>query len=390
MKIAGIICEYNPFHNGHALHIARTREMTGCEYIVAVMSGAFTQRGDPAIIDKWTRAKMALRCGADIVVELPAAFAIRPADKFAFGGVSILSGLGCEYMSFGCETGDIELIKRIARETANESPELSGLIRDGLARGLSHARARGEAYVKICGASADIVNLPNAVLAIEYLKVNSNLVKPMKPVLVKREGDYHGLELGDICSASAIRRGMNGGEDVRKAMPQRAFDLLDQAVFARPEGLDGIAVYVMRNACEAWLNELPESGEGAYMLLKKHAALAIGRGDLLERAKCKRYTMARLCRMLTYAMLGVKEKRLSAISAPQYARVIGFRKGATGLMRHLKDAASIPLVTDPTRLKSDECFAIEKAATDLWFLAAKDPAARIAGMDYTRQIVIED
>ena len=137
MRIAGIIAEYNPFHNGHALHIRRTREATGCDYVVACMAGHFTQRGEPALWSKWARARMALASGVDAVFELPALWAVRPADAFARGGVAVLGGLGCDVLSFGSETADLALLRRLAALRANEPAELSRSIREKLDGGLS-------------------------------------------------------------------------------------------------------------------------------------------------------------------------------------------------------------------------------------------------------------
>ena len=148
MKIAGIIAEYNPFHNGHAHHIAETRRLTGCDYIVVCMDGSYTQRGEAACLDKWTRARTALACGADAVFELPVLWAVTTADNFARGGVAVLGGLGCDCLSFGSEEADLALLNRLAEFREHEPEEISCAVQAKLSEGKSHARARGEALAE--------------------------------------------------------------------------------------------------------------------------------------------------------------------------------------------------------------------------------------------------
>ena len=161
MKIAGIIAEYNPFHNGHAFHVLETRRATGCDWVIACMAGHFTQRGEPAALSKWARARMALACGVDAVFELPALFAVRPADTFALGGVAILGGLGADVLSFGCETDDMALIRALADIKGTEPEAVSLRVREKLDAGMSHARARGEAVGEYLGLPPETINRPN-------------------------------------------------------------------------------------------------------------------------------------------------------------------------------------------------------------------------------------
>lgn len=393
MRLAGIICEYNPFHNGHKLHIEKTREITRCDYVITAMSGSFTQRGDPAIADKWTRAEMALRNGADVVAELPAAFAVRPADKFALGGVSMLSQMGCKWLSFGCETDDADIIKRLASQIIDESPDFKELIRRGLEKGYSHARARGLALCETAKVEPEFLNMPNLSLAIEYAAANARLGSPMELIAIKRLGGYHDDEISDVCSASAIRKAVSESGDYARAMPESAFKLLNALLPNRVsdvEALDGLALYNARNASNELLKSLPDQSEGAYMLIKKRALTAYSRADMLNKAKCKRYTLTRLNRMITYMTLGLDSGRLNAIDKPPYARILGFRRSAMPLMRFLKENSAVPVITDPVKLKKYDCFAIENEFTDLWALSTRDPDTRRSGLDYTKRVVIVD
>ena len=210
MRIAGIIAEYNPFHNGHAWHIARTRA-AGYDYVIVCMGGHFTQRGEAAILSKWDRARMALACGADAVFELPALFAVRPADAFARGGVAVLAGLGADVLSFGSEIDDLALLKTLAALRDDEPGAVSDMISEGLDRGVSHARAWGEAVGAYLGLPAQVLNRPNAMLAVEYMRALKASGFPMEPLAVLRQGEYHDAALGPFASATAIRAAFASG-----------------------------------------------------------------------------------------------------------------------------------------------------------------------------------
>ena len=168
--ITGIIAEYNPFHNGHAYQIEQARLLTGCDFLVVVMSGDYVQRGAPAVFDKYTRARMALACGADLVLELPVACSCASAEFFASGAVSLLDGLGCvDFLCFGSESGNLQSLMEPARILAKESPVFQEALRRGLSLGLSFPAARKEAF-RACASNPDILDLPNNILGIEYLK----------------------------------------------------------------------------------------------------------------------------------------------------------------------------------------------------------------------------
>ena len=206
-KTAAIIAEYNPFHNGHMLHIARTKERTGATCIVVIMSGQFVQRGDCAICDKFSRARMALEGGADLVLELPLPFACAGAERFALGGTGIADALGCvDYLSFGMECDSEEQLIRTACAVSDEAikPELDRL----LAGGMTFAAARTEAVRSVYGdAAADVLCMPNNALAVEYIRALKRLDSRIEPVGIRREGAVHdSWELsGDIASATAVR-----------------------------------------------------------------------------------------------------------------------------------------------------------------------------------------
>ena len=262
MTIAGVIAEYNPFHNGHLYHLEATRRATGCDGVVVCLAGNFTQRGEAAMFSKWTRARMALLCGADAVFELPALFAVRTADFFARGGVGVLAGLGCDALSFGCETDDMALLKTLAELREDEPEALSRKIRRRLETGMSHARARGEAVAEYLGMAPETLNAPNLALAVEYVRCLRNT--SMQPFAVRRIGDYHDGTLARLCSATAVRRALAAGEDVSRAVPAACLPLLS----AKPRlPLDMAVLYRLRQGGFS----LPDAGEGLDGLLARAA-----------------------------------------------------------------------------------------------------------------------
>ena len=229
MKTVGIVAEYNPFHKGHALHIAKTREIVGEDAaIVCVMSGNFIQRGEPAIFAKHTRAEAALYGGADLVLELPLPYVLSSAEKFAMGAMAILDSLGCvDYVSFGSESGNTEELKEAAQILLRE--DFGEVLREELRVGVSFAEARQRAMERIAGKSMDMMAKPNNILAVEYIKTLAMLGSDIEPLAISRRGAGHdeAQEREGICSASAIRAKIKAGEDASAYMPREANALFE-------------------------------------------------------------------------------------------------------------------------------------------------------------------
>ena len=396
MTICGVVAEYNPFHNGHAWQLRRARELSGCDYVIVCMGGGVSQRGEVMLLDKWTRARMALMHGADLVVELPALFAVRPAEAFARGGVLTLVGLCADALSFGCETDDESLLSSLAWALDEESEALSAETKRGLADGLSHARARGEALERLNGLPEGFMNRPNVTLALEYMRTLRHVGRSVAVYPIQRIGGYRDAAIGEFSGASAIRAALEaeGLGPVRMAVPAGVFDLLAgrmaNGCFARQDRLDSALLYRLRVARPEELAGLCDVSEGLEGLFVHSAPLAASREDLLERVRCRRYTRARLSRFCACALLSLTRSDALAHPVPEYARVLGFRREALPLLRYLKAHATLPLASDPVALRNDSLFRFDRAATDLQALAMESPAFRAAGQDFTRQIVIVD
>lgn len=378
MKVCGIICEYNPFHNGHKFQLQRAKELTDADYIVCAMSGPFVQRGDAAVCDKWTRAQMALQNGADLVLELPAAFAVRPAQDFAFGAVALLHALGVvTHLSFGAEDDNLERLYRFA---APETAEQSALIRRYLDAGLSHPAARAKAM------GEDMP--PNITLAVEYIRAIQKLGSAMHPVPVLRTYDHHDHTAHEMASATAIRLQLFAGNtDLTHAMPPDALALLlKDAVSPLPSlsRFSDILMYRLRTASPEALRTAFAIPEGLENRLCREAALHTHIDDVLSAVKCKRYPLARLRRLMVQMLLDMTDDFLRAHPAPEYARVLGFRKDAAPLLNAIKQNASVPLITKVADAEDHALLTLDKRAQDLWDLIAGKPSGR----DLTERIRI--
>lgn len=384
MRVCGVICEYNPFHNGHAYHLRALRALTGCDYVVCAMSGHFTQRGSAALVSKWARAEMALRGGADAVFELPALFAVRDAERFARGGVALLQSLGVvTHLGFGSESGDLDALQALCDPIIPLEA-----VREGLAKGKTLARARGEAI----GMAADA---PNDALAIEYLRAIRLLGGGMVPVVIRREGSgYHDMTLRAMGSATAVRAAIWRGEDIDGAVPAPTRALLNRllgaGLYQIADGLDLPLLSLLRTMRPEALACVADVGEGLENRLLRAAETATSREALLGYVKCKRYTHARLSRVLTQAMLGITKQIAAAHPMPTYARLLGFREGARPLLKEIRVRAAVPVITRAAKFRpnADAAFTLDLRAGGIWALGLANAGARHGDRDVTEKVVI--
>jgi predicted nucleotidyltransferase len=374
LTIAAVICEYNPFHNGHALHLQAARERTNARYVVCAMSGSWVQRGEPAIVDKWTRARMALAHGADLVLELPAAWAVRAAPDFALGAVSLLDSLGvCTHLCFGSELPPEDLRAALAQD------EDAAAVRDALAAGRSYPRAVSQ---------GESTRLPNATLALEYLRALEALSSGMQPVAIRRDAPHDAPGIRPLSSATAIRDATRAGHSIEQAMPGDAHALYREALTrqgggATWENLSRPLLDRLRTAQDGQLSATYGLSEGLDNRLIKASITARSVQELLTAVKTKRYTLARLRRGIAHILLDPPQQCLDKL--PAYARVLGFRKDAEGLLRAIDRQGRVPLVTKLPRTLDDEQLSLDLRAQDLWALAC--PLPQRAHMDYARSIV---
>ena len=336
--ILGIVSEYNPFHNGHLMHLQKSKELTHTDFTIAVMSGNFVQRGDTSIVDKWTKAEMALKSGVDLVIELPTLYAISSAENFADGAIKILNSLGIvDYVSFGSEIGEITPLDDVASVLYKEPKEFSSLITRQLRSGLSYPKARELAIQMYFGSSqkyTDVLENPNNILGIEYLKSLKRLKSPIIPITLKRKySDYNSNDIkSGIASATAIRTMLQKGKNIHYVVPYETYELLEEkkkygqiipslSIFSKE------IIYTLRKMTLSEIATLPDVSEGLENKIKAAANTSNNLEELILKIKSKRYTQSRIQRILLYALLNISEKDITMSKKQMpYIRVLGFNK----------------------------------------------------------------
>ena len=349
-KVLGIIAEYDPFHNGHAYHLGEALRLTGADTVITVMSGDFTQRGEPALTDKWSRAEAAIRAGSDLVVEMPVIYAVNNAGYFARAGVGILEALGADFIAFGSETADIEALKdaafsRTAMSDAQES-ELKALVKEGL----SYPRALGRVLGETEGPG------PNDSLAIEYLRY----MRSAEPVTIPRVGPGHGEASSsdaNLASATQLRRMLRSGEDVSGYVPETTLEILKREEascgFGDPEKLfTQFASLAARADITGDLREVYGAEEGLANKFTEKFRYTSSWEELVERLKSKRYTRTRVQRTLIHMLLGLTRDMVKA--APLYGRILAMNDRGAEYLRGLKDSdgfmeSGVPVIDNVNR-----------------------------------------
>jgi len=375
MAVVGIICEYDPFHRGHAHQFDLIRRQMPDAHIVCLMSGCFTQRGMPALHTPRSRAEAALKAGADMVLELPCAFAVRDAEHFALGGVEILTKLGfITHLCFGAEDHAPVLIKA-AQLLESPSPAFTDALKSSLAKGNAFAAAQGEALAACLGEN-DAWSRPNNILALCYLRAIVRLQSPLIPLPVKREGDYHAqtLDATPWPSATAVRKAFLAG-DRASACEACGYELPDSPI-CRPEALDLLLLHQLRTASIEELRTLPDCTEGLENRLKSCAAQASSRHELLSLLKTRRYAHTRLNRLCAHALLEM-DSALISTAHPSYVRLLGFRKAEKELTASLKQSQLPVIAKAADGCMDDPLYQLDLRAYDLWALGAGLPAGHM-------------
>ena len=392
MKIAAVIAEYNPFHLGHEYMLTTVRNM-GYDGIIAVMSGNFVQRGDTAISDKRSRAKMAISCGADLVIELPLPYAVASAQKFAQGSVEIIKGCGIvDAIAFGSECGDVELIKTTADIIANE---IGDELKKQLDKGITFAAAREKAVASIDKKAAAILKSPNDTLAVEYVTALSN--SEIKPIAIKRIGAAHdGDAIDGFASASQIRQMLLSGdiEGAAKYMPTAAAEILKEEIESGNAPVDlkraeNAVISHLRRLSVEDIRNLPDVSEGLENRIFDAIRKGISLDEIISKIKSKRYTMARIRRILLLAYLGVSKKDAS-VSVP-YIRILGANQKGRQILKSMKKSATLPIITRTKEVNTLDkqavnMFSLEGAAADLYWLIS--PTNKPCGKDMTDPIIM--
>lgn len=351
MKICFAICEYNPFHNGHLKHLEHIKQNLQVDAVVVILSGNFTERGDIAVIDKYTRATHAIKAGADMVIELPTVFATSNAEIFAKGAIKIIDAINCEkILCFGSESGNIDEILNASNVLSSESNEFKEELLKQLKSGVSYAKARATAIETIENVDSAVISSPNNILGIEYLKAIKNAGSDIQAYTFKRQGGgYNDNALNEeSSSALAIRTAIENGNlnGVKNSVPPFVFSDLPNSL----HNIDGLVLQSVLNAKKEFMSNILDCSEGLENAFKKHALSAITLKELMKLVKSKRYTETRIKRILTHCLLGIdKQFILDCLNSDLYFKVLAINKNRLDLLTILS-SSKYPLITR----KSDE------------------------------------
>ena len=393
MTVCGIVAEYNPFHAGHAHHIAETRRILGADRaVVCAMSGNFVQRGDLAVMEKYARAEAAVRCGADLVLETPLAACLSSAEGFARGAVSLLDALGCvSHLSFGAEQADLALLQQAAALSRGQSEAL----RQGLAAGLPYAAAMQQAVSAADAEVGALLASPNNTLGVEYLRALAASGSRMQPLAIERKGGAHDSDTpaDGLPSASYLRGLLADGDAAacRPLMPEASFAVLEREIQsgAAPvtrSAADLALLAHLRRLDAATLVPFCSGDKGLAHRLADAIRDNTSFSAVCTAAQTRRYPLARVRRVLLRAWLGLPQ---SVPPAPQYIRVLAIGRQGRGLLRRMKDTCALPVIIKPVTERSlpenlQPALARDALADDLYTLAYPAPGLRVGGEHFRK------
>ena len=406
-KVLGIIAEYNPFHNGHLYHIKKSIEETGASSVICVMSGNFVQRGNTSIVDKWTKTKMALANGVDLVLELPTIYSVSSAENFAEGAIRLLDSLKIvDTISFGMEAKDIASLNNIANVLYTEPKEYTTILEHELRKGASFHKASENAvmmYLNDIKQYANILTGSNNILAIEYLKAIKKLKSKLNPIGIRREKVLYNDEIiiDDFASATAIRKMIATGQfsDIQKVMPKSSYALLADELRKGHYVLDlskfqKEIIYNLRKMSVEEIAQLVDVSEGLENAIKNAANSSNNLVDFVNIVKSKRYTQTRIQRILIYALLGITSSKMLAFKkAVPYARVLGFNENGKQLISQIaKKNKKVQIVTSVKKYMDEsknkvlkEMLETDILATNVYTLGYEKDSW--SNLDYTNKLV---
>ena len=364
MKSVGIICEYNPFHNGHLYHINKIKEMFPDYTIILVMSSSFTERGEVSIVNKFDKAVVALNYGVDLVVELPFVFSCQAADIFAKGSISILNYLNCEYLVFGSELDNIDIIKKQA-EIQTKNKDYDKLVKDYMKEGINYPTAMNKALTKLGGNS---INTPNDLLGLSYIKEIIKNKYNITPISIKRTNDYHSLDVkGKIISASAIRNLINNKKRIKKYVPIFSYKYINKKNIN--DKLFEFLKYKINS--DNNLSLYQDVDEGIENRIKKYINDSKNLDNFILKVKTKRYTYNKISRMLIHILCSFTKEEAKNNKEISYLRILGFNDNGKKYLNKIKKSVNIPIITNPRNF-DDDILNIEERITNIYNLITEN------------------
>ena len=399
-KTLAIIAEYNPFHNGHLYQIKKAKEITGAENVIVIMSGNFTQRGDTSLINKFEKTKIALQNEVNMVIELPVIYSISSAENFALGAIKIINQLKVDYLVFGIEEENIEKLEEISEILVNENQNFKIKLKENLKKGKSYPKSREEAILKVLSGEnvKKIINKPNNILAIEYLKILEKIKCNIKPIGIKRNIVEHNSQKSkkNFASGTYIRKLFNENkfDEIKKLVPKKSYKILKEQYNQKTyvsslEEFSDIIIYKIRTMTLKQLKNIPEILEGLENKLKKIAGESKTTTEIIEKVSNKRYTKTRISRILTYILLEItKEQMQKSKEIIPYIRVLGTNK--VDLLKEIELKKIITSLKKYEKINKDEnlkeLLEIDKKATNIYTIKYKKTSK--SNLDYTEKFII--
>ena len=344
MSSVGIIAEYNPFHNGHLYHLNKIKELYPNDTIILIINGNFTERGTPSIIDKWKKVEIAKKAGIDLIIELPYPFATQSADYFSYGAITILEKLKVEKLVFGSESNNIEDLELIAQTQLNNE-DFDKLVKIYSKFGENYPTALSLALKDITG---KIINTPNDLLGISYIKTIKQNNYNIKPITIKRTNNYHDNNLNkEISSATSIRNALKNNIDIKNHVPEYVIPYLNDLHDIE----DYFPLLKYKIITENDLSIYHTVNDGIDKKLKKEIINATSYDDLIKKIKTKRYTYNKISRMLLHILCNFTKEKANLFKEISYIRILGFNDKGRQYLNKLKKEIDIPIISKITREK---------------------------------------
>ena len=364
MKSVGIIAEYNPFHNGHLYHIEKIKEQEKDAIIVLVMSGNFTERGEPTIMDKWKRCEIALNHGIDLVVELPYPFATQSADYFSYGSITLLEALKVDKVIFGSESNDIDALETIAKVQI-ENEDFDKLVKIYSKLGKNYPTAISCAIEDLTGKK---INTPNDLLGVSYIKTILKNNYKIKAETIQRTNDYHGMSLEEsISSATSIREALKEKKSIENQVPKDTLKYYDNLHFIE----DYYDLLKYKIITEDHLEKYQTVEEGIESSIKKEIDKSSTYEELIKNIKSKRYTYNKIRRMLLHILCNFTKEKASTMKEISYIRILGFTEKAREYLNTIKKGVELPIISKITRNK-DPMLEFELETTKIYDIKTND------------------
>lgn len=360
MKAVGIICEYNPFHNGHLYHINKIKELFPTHKIILILSGHFTQRGIVSLLNKWDKTDIALTYGVDLVIELPFVFATQSADLFAKGSIALLKEMQVEYFVFGSESGSIKELTELATIQL-EHPEYDKVVSQYLKQGLNYPTALSEALQDLCGKK---VTTPNDLLGLSYVKEIKKQHAKIIPITIQRTNDFHSKEMHNhIASATAIRENLQKKNSIKEVVPTGTLSKLKKQLHQAEDYFPFLQYQMISQ--EKHLKEYQTVDEGIENRIQEFILKSDSYSTLIQNIKTKRYTYNRIMRMLTHILVGFTKEEASRNKEIHYIRILGMNKEGQAYLNKIKKEVQYPIIVACNEIK-DEMLQIELRATKIF------------------------